>query len=96
MLKQYIQIYCSYPQDNWVTLLLIAKFAYNNVPNASTGITPFFANKGYHLNITVHPEYQLTSNTACDFVVFLDKLHMILHNEIACAQTYYKEQVNKS
>ncbi len=45
-LEQYIRIYCSYQQDNWDLLLPIAEFAYNNAPNASTGISPFFANKG--------------------------------------------------
>lgn len=43
--EQYIHIYCSYQQDNWNILLPIAKFAYNNAPNASTGISPFFTNK---------------------------------------------------
>ena len=52
-LEQYIQIYTSYQQDNWDKILPLAEFAYNNAPNASTGISPVFANKGYHLNITV-------------------------------------------
>ena len=43
-LEQYIRIYCSYQQDDWEPLLPLAEFAYNNAPNASTGITPFFAN----------------------------------------------------
>ena len=63
-LEQYLRIYCSYQQDNWSELLPIAEFAYNNAPNASTGISPFFANKGYHPNINVHPEYDLSSNRA--------------------------------
>ncbi len=60
-LEQYICIYCSYQQDNWDLLLPIAEFAYNNAPNASTRISPFFANKGYHPNITVHPERDIAS-----------------------------------
>ena len=47
-LEQYLWIYSTYQQDNWAPLLPIAKFAYNNAPNASISITPFFANKGYH------------------------------------------------
>ncbi len=74
-LEQYIHIYCSYQQDNWDLLLPIAEFAYNNAPNVSTGISPFFANKGYHPNITVHPEHDIASAWACDFVVNLDELH---------------------
>ena len=55
-LEQYLCTYCNYQQDNWSDLLPLAKFAYNNAPNATTGVTPFFANKGYHPNLSVHPE----------------------------------------
>ena len=55
-LEQYLQVYCNYQQDNWSKLLPLAEFTYNNTPNATTGVTPFFANKGYHPNISVHPE----------------------------------------
>ncbi len=81
-LEQYIHIFCSYQQDNWDLLLPIAEFAYNNAPNTSTGISPFFTNKGYHPNITVHPEHYIASAQACDIVVNLDELHQFLCNEI--------------
>ena len=32
------------------------KFAYNNALSATTGVFLFFANKGYHPNITVYPK----------------------------------------
>ena len=51
--EQYLQVYCNYQQDNWSELLPLAEFTYNNSPSATTGITPFFENKGYHPNITV-------------------------------------------
>jgi len=54
-LEQYIRVYCNYQQDNWSGLLPLAEFAYNNTPSATTGVIPFFANKGYHPNLTVHP-----------------------------------------
>ena len=55
-LEQYIQVYSNYQQDNWSELLLLAEFVYNNALSTTTGISPFFMNKGYHLNLTVHPE----------------------------------------
>ena len=58
-LEQYLWDYCNYQQDNWSELLSLAEFAYNNAPNATTGVTLFFANKGYHPNISVHPEQDL-------------------------------------
>jgi len=55
-LEQYLHIYCNYQQDNWSKLLPLVKFAYNNALSATTSISPFFANKGYYLNITICPE----------------------------------------
>ena len=73
-LEQYIRVFCNYQQDNWDELLPLAEFAYNNAPSATTGITPFFASKVYHPNLMVHPECDLTSAHARDFVTDLDKL----------------------
>ena len=35
-LEQFLCIFCNYQQDNWNTLLLLAEFAYNNTPSATT------------------------------------------------------------
>src|ERR1700730_17889355 len=59
-LEQYLRCYCNYQQDNWSELLPLAEFAYNNALSTTTGISPFFANKGYHPNISVYPECEVT------------------------------------
>jgi hypothetical protein len=89
-LEQYLRIYCNYQQDNWKTLLPLAEFAYNNAPSATTGITPFFANKGYHPNISAHLDRELSSTRARDFVVELDELHRELRSVIKGAQESYQ------
>ena len=94
-LKQYLWIFCNYQQDNWSELLPLAEFAYNNAPNATTGITPFFTNKGYHSNISVHPEPDLASLRARDFIVNLNELHLQLKKTISMAQTRYTASANK-
>src|SRR6266545_6854168 len=62
-LEQYLHAYCNYQQDNWSKLLPLAEFAYNNAPSKTTGVSLFFANKGYHPNLTIHPEWDLASNS---------------------------------
>jgi len=52
-LEQYFCVYCNYQQDNWSELLPFMEFAYNNALSATTGVSPFFTNKRYHLNTTV-------------------------------------------
>src|SRR3979490_524737 len=89
-LEQYLHVYCNYQQDNWASLLPLAEFAYNNAPSATTGISPFFANKGYHPNLAIHPERDLASSRAQDFVVDLDELHQELRRAILAAQQAYQ------
>ena len=47
------------------------------------GILPFCSNKGYHPNITVYPECEITSQCAHEYVVDLDKLHIELHIQMS-------------
>jgi transposase InsO family protein len=64
ILEQYLRIYCSYEQDNWSKLLPLAEFAYNNAPQASTGVSPFFATRGYDPLIAVYPDATCKPNTS--------------------------------
>ena len=74
-LEQYLRIYRNYQHSNWSDLSPLVKFTYNNALNATTSVSPFFANKGYNPNLSVHPEQGLISTCAHDFVVDLDELH---------------------
>ena len=93
-LKQYLHVYCNYQQNNWSELLPLMEFAYNNTPSATTGVSPFFANKGYHPNITVHPKYNIASSRARNFAVDLNELQSILKAEISMVQQYYQKSTN--
>ena len=77
-LEQYIRVYCNYQQDNWFTLLLLTEFAYNNTPSMTTTVTLFYANKGSHTNLTIHPERELSSSNAQEFFTDLEELHQHL------------------
>ena len=94
MLEQYLCVYCNYQQDNWSELLSLVEFAYNNTPSATTGISPFFVNKGYHLNITVHPKHNIASSRAYDFAIDLDELQSTLKAEISAAQQRYQKSTD--
>jgi len=73
-----------------VDLLPLVEFAYNNAPSATTRVSPFFANKGYHPNISVYPEHDMTSAWAHDYAVDLESLHQYLCEEMANAQLHYQ------
>ena len=94
-LKQYLRVYCNYQQSNWSNLLPIVEFAYNNTPNATTGLSPFYANKGYHLNLFIHPERDVASIRAQDYAVDLNELHRQLRSHISDMQKQYSASANK-
>ena len=94
-LEQYLRIYCNYQQDNWSDLLPLAEFAYNNAPSATTGVSPFYANKGYHPNLSIHSDRDLASSRARDFAVNLEELHQMLKDEIAEAQKRYQVSADR-
>ena len=89
-LEQYLRVYSNYQQDNWSDLLPLTEFAYNNAPSMTTRISPFYANKGYHLNISVHLERELASGKAHEFTIDLDELHTALKEQIRTAQSHYQ------
>ena len=47
-MEAYLRAFVNFKQNDWAGLLPIAKFAYNNAKNASTGHNPFELNYGYH------------------------------------------------
>jgi hypothetical protein len=52
MIEVYLSSFINYKMDNWVRLLPMAEFAYNNSVTQATGILPFFANDSQYLGCT--------------------------------------------
>jgi hypothetical protein len=47
-IKAYLRSFINYEMDNWVGLLPMAEFAYNNSVTQGTGMSPFYANYGQY------------------------------------------------
>jgi len=47
-IEAYLRAFVQHEQDDWVSLLPMAEFAYNNSVTVGNGMTPFFANYGFH------------------------------------------------
>jgi hypothetical protein len=54
-IKAYLQQVVTYNQDNWMDHLPLSKFTVNNYILTTTGLTLFFANKGYHPQFNIEP-----------------------------------------
>src|SRR5258708_2961505 len=95
VLEQYLWTYMNYQQDNWATLLPMAEFAYNNTTNAMTGVSPFFMNKGYHLEFTVDLQADTLSAEVQTFMADLECTQAELKENIAQAQERYWKNADK-
>jgi len=65
---------------------LLTDFAYNNTSSATTGVSSFFANKGYYLSITIYLKKDITSSHIHKFAIDLNELQDALKTEISTAQ----------
>src|SRR5258708_32512744 len=75
--------------------LVMDEFDYNNATNAMTGVSPFFANKGYHLEFTADPQANTLLAKAQTFVVDLECIQAELKENIAQAQERYRKNADK-
>jgi len=65
-IETYLRAFVSQKQDNWVALLPMAEFAYNNSVTIGNGMTPFYANYGVH-PAAIDPPSQEPLNPASMF-----------------------------
>src|SRR5882724_7121585 len=89
ILEQYLQVYINYQQEDWVNLLPLAEFVYNNMSHSATMVTPFFANKGFHPKLEVSLE-PVVSATAHQFATDLNELHRYLRDQVSRAVRQYE------
>ena len=53
--EQYLRQFMNFHQDDWVDWLPLAEFSANNVVSETTGVSPFFANYGFHPRLGTEP-----------------------------------------
>lgn len=54
-MEQYLRTFVNWAQDDWVDWLALAEFQGNNLQSATTGVSPFFANYGFHPRMGTEP-----------------------------------------
>ena len=62
-IEAYLRAFVAKEQDDWVSLLPMAEFAYNNSVTIGNGMTPFFANYSFH-PATINPPVEGPLNPA--------------------------------
>ena len=96
VLEQYLRCSINYHQDNWVDLLPLAEFAYNNTIQDSTKQTPFFANYGHH---PMFDQFKLSTSknlAAEDLATRLLEIQKNMKTKLLEAQERQKRNADKS
>ena len=91
-MKACLQVFVNFEQNDWARLLLMAKFAYNNAKNLSTGHTPFELNCAYHPRVF----FKKITNS-CSQLKSADKLSVELQNlrTVCWENLYHAQKVQK-
>jgi len=84
ILEQYLQVYINYQQDDWVNLLPLEEFTYNNTSHSASMVTPFFTNNGFNpkLEVSLKP---VVSDSAHQVAADIKELHLYLCYQISHA-----------
>ena len=92
-MEAYLQAFVNFKQNNWVRLLPMAKFAYNNAKNVSTGHTLFELNCGYHPRVSFEENTDPCSRlkTTNDLSVKLRELMTVCQENLHHAQELQKQ-----
>jgi hypothetical protein len=85
----------SYQQEDWVDFLAMAEFAYNNSIHASTKVSPFFANYGFHPRFSVSIPATSVNPSAETRARALHDVHRDLSLELRVANDHYKDQADR-
>lgn len=93
-LEQYLRCYLDYQQENWLQLLPIAEFVYNNSQHASLKNSPFYINYGFNPAIELSTHVS-TNTTSTDFATNFDELLETARNEMRLAQQQQKRFADK-
>lgn len=93
-LQLHLRTFCDFLQDDWVDLLSIAELAYNSTHHSSIGMTPFYANHGYHprMSLTI---LNAQPRSATQRIRQIQLAHELAKQSIAKANVQYVYWANK-
>ena len=94
-LEQYLRCYVNHQQSDWLDLLPVAEFAYNNALHSSTQQTPFMANYGFHPRFFPETTPVSTVPAADDRIQELQALQQVLQMQLEQAKDSYKTAADR-
>ena len=97
VMEQYLRAFVNYLQDDWAEWLPLAEFAANNLVNESTGLSPFFVNKGFNPRTSLQaPTDSAVLGQPNDISQAMQDIHNRCREELTWAQALYTASANES
>ena len=101
--KQGLQTYCNYMQDNWAKWLPMVEFSNNNNASSATSLSPFYLNKGFHPHMSFDPDTstyeftyeQLQSAKAEDITTHMQEILNFGRQQLKKSRESMKTQADK-
>jgi transposase InsO family protein len=75
IIEFYLRSYCNYEQNDSVSMLAMAEYAYNNSKHLSTKVSPFYANYGFELRTNWRTEVQVRNSTSDHSGHYMTEVH---------------------
>jgi transposase InsO family protein len=94
-LEQYLRAYVNTKQDDWVSLLPLAEFAYNNSCHPSSKVSPFFACYGFHPRLDCEPADKAQVPNAGERISNLVAIRETLESHWQSSSQYQQTYYNK-
>lgn len=89
-IEQYLRMFVNYHQNDWANWLPMAAFSYNNKIHTSTGFSPLFVNKGFHVNTGLNVQKEVKNDSAQTFVDDMKKIREEAESALKVAQETMK------
>jgi hypothetical protein len=93
-IEAYLWLFINYEMDNWVRLLPMAEFAYNNLVTQATGMSPFFANYGRHPGCTNPSTTPMNDDTQEGYINHIILVQGLVTRNLKATQERMKKYTN--
>jgi hypothetical protein len=94
MIEAYLWLFINYEIDNWVRLLPIVEFAYNNSVTQATSMLPFFANYGGYLGYTNPSTILMNDDTQEGYINHIISVQGLVTRNLKATQERMKRYAN--
>ena len=82
VLEGYLRNFVNYDQNDWYQLLLLAEHAYNNSVTNAHGMSPFYANYGFHAQTEWMKEREAQNPGAQLYAHLMQTTHLKAHEAL--------------